>query len=237
MSTQHTFDAGILSRGWLATHLATGTDEDVPVLYGTLLIETFADGVRLTATDRMLLLSTWVPGARVPVGCPEPALDEAPDTVTVVRDPDSRGRALLTYLRKLAAKAEKDEQPAILVDLHVGVPAEEADEPGFPGMELSTVVIEYPEHERVVLPTVDGTFPDYRRLLVGHESKRMDVVAFGGDNMARLGQVAKVVGSFVHCTFGGPKKAVAVEVGVVPPVVRGVVMPVATGVELEAVAS
>jgi hypothetical protein len=236
MTDTLTFDAGVLSRGWLATHLATGTDEEVPALYGTLLIETFAEGVRLTATDRTLLLSTWVPADDPAEAHDDIPLDIAPVSTTLIRDPDGRGKALLTYLRKVSAKAAKDELPIPQIDLHIGVPAEDGDEPGFPGMELQTVVIDYPEHERVVLPTVEGTFPDYRQLLIGHEAKRMDSVRLGGDNMARLGQVAKTVGGFVHCTFGGPKKAVAVQCGDLPPVVRGVVMPIAVA-EIASVAS
>lgn len=235
MSDTLTFDAGILARGWLAAHIATGADEEVPVLYGTLLIEKFNSGVRLTATDRTLLLSAWVPCENA-VEDPEVGIDEAPETVAIVRDPDGRGKALLTYLRKLAARAAKDELPPPLVALHLGVPAEEGDEPGFPGMELEQVVIDYPDHERVALPTVDGAFPNYRGLLLAHEAKRMDAVRLGGDNMARLGQVAKTVGGFVHCTFGGAKKAVAIQCGDLPPVVRGVVMPIAVA-EIEAVAS
>jgi len=231
MSESLTFDAGYLARGWLATHLATGADEETPVICGTLLIETFTDGVRLTATDRTILLSTWVPCTN---DDPEPSLDVAPDGVAVVRDPDGRGKALLSYLRKLAAKAAKDGAPAPLVTLHVGVPAEEGDAAGFPGMELDTVVIDYPEHERVVLPTVNGTFPDYRTLLFGHTAKRTDIIGLSSDNFLRLGQAAKILGGFIRCSFAGTKSAVGVEIGVAPSV-RGVVMPIAIA-EIEQVA-
>jgi hypothetical protein len=235
MTASLTFDAGTLARGWLATIAASANDENVPVLDGTLLIETFSDGARLTATDRTILLTTWIPSTDSTDD--EQGLDVAPESVTVVRDPDGRGKALLSYLRKLATKAAKEDALVLPVaTLHVGVPAEEGDEAGFPGMELDTVVIEYPEHERVVLPTVDGTFPNYRTLLAGHTPKRTDRIAFSPLNLERLAQVGKVLGAMVHTTLAGPKSAVAVEVGTVAPVVRGVVMPVAVA-ELEAVAS
>lgn len=231
MTDTRTFDAGLLARGWLATHLATGVDEDTPILYGTLLIEMFTDGARLTATDRTLLLSTWVPCTNA-VDEPIPPLDVAPESVTVIRDPDNRGKALLSYLRKLAAKAAKDDQPAPLVTLNIGVPADEGDESGFPGMELEQVVIDYPEHERVALPTVNGTFPDYRTLLLRHESKRTDVVHLGAENLRRLGEVGRIIGGYIRCGLSGTKGAVALEIGEV----RGVVMPVAVA-EIVSVAS
>lgn len=235
MTTTLTFDAGILARGWLATHLATGADEALPILYGTLAIEAFPTGVRLTATDRTVLLSAWVPDADHTGDGDGPAFDIGPDSTTVVRDPDGRGRALLTYLRKLAQRAAKDSEPAPIVALHLGVPADEGDESGFPGMELEQVLIDYPDHERVALPTVDGTFPDYRALLLGHVSKRTDVVNLGGENMARLGMVAKTIGGYVRCSLAGPTSAIAVEVGSVfsPPLVRGVVMPISVAEAVE----
>lgn len=233
MTTSLTFDSGLLARGWLATHLATGNDEETPILYGTLYIETYATGVRLTATDRTILLSAWVP-ADTAATVDEPPLDEAPESTAVVRDPDGRGKALLSYLRKVAAKAAKDEIPAPLVTLNVGVAVEEGAEAGFPGMELEQVVIDYPEHERVALPIVDGTFPDYRALLARHEAKSTAHVAFGAENMTRLGQVAKVIGSFVRCSLSGPNGAVSLDCGSLPPFIRGVVMPVAVVEEARA---
>jgi hypothetical protein len=103
-------------------------------------------------------------------------------------------------------------------------------------MELEQVVLDYPDHERVALPTVNGTFPDYRALLLRHEVKRTDIVSLGAENMRRLGEVGRVLGSYVRCSLSGAKGAIAVEVGVLSPVVRGVVMPVAVA-EIASVAS
>lgn len=228
MTQTLTFDADVLARGWIATNVATGDDDQHPILCGTLLIEVYSDGVRLTATDRYMLLTTWV-SAQGRDTEDERDLDEAPDDVLVVRDPDGRGRALLAYLRKLAVKAAKDELPAPDVQLLLRAPAEEGDEAGFPGMELECVVIEYPGHEKVSLPIVQGTYPSYRTLLLGHDPKSTRQLAVAGDLLARLGQVTKTTGGYVQCTLAGPRGFVAVEfAGTLPPLpIRGGVMPVA----------
>jgi hypothetical protein len=227
MSDSLTFDAGLLARGWLATHRATGSDDSTPILCGTLLIETYSDGVRLTATDRYMCLTTWVSAAGRDHD-DERALDEAPDGVVVVTDPDGRGKALLTYLRKLAAKAAKDEQPAPQVVLHIGVPADDGDAPGFPGMELLQVVIEYPDHEKLALPIVQGEFPAYRTLLVERKAKATAGLAIAPDILTRLAESAKFVGGWVSCTFAGPHSPISVSVdgSLAGPLVRGCAMPV-----------
>lgn len=222
-----TFDAGLLARGWLATSLATGSDESVPVLYGTLLIETYSDGVRLTATDRYMALTAWVSAVDRDAD-DERALDEAPNGVVIVRDPDGRGKALLTYLRKVAAKAAKDETPAPQVTLAVNVPADDGAEPGFPGMELRQVVLDYPEHEKLTLPIVQGEFPAYRSLLIERDSASVAGLNLAADLVNRLGQAAKALGGWLQFGFSGPDSAVAIEIigALNGPTVRGVVMPI-----------
>lgn len=231
-----TFDAGLLSRGWLAASLAAGADETLPILDGTLLIETYDDGVRLTSTDRYMLLTTWVAADGSDPDA-ERSLEEAPTSSTVVRDPDARGRALLSYLKKLSAKAAKDSLPLPMVNLHVGVLADEGDEAGFPGMELQQVVIDFPEHEKLALPVVHGEFPAYRSILLGHQPKRTAGISLNPELFSRLGQVGKITGGYAQCAFAGPDGGVAVEIAgvLLPPVVRGVLMPVRTA-EIEAAA-
>jgi hypothetical protein len=234
MNDSLTFDAALLARGWLATVLATGADDSLPILCGTLLIESYPEGVRFAATDRYMALTTWVP--RLGSDVDDMPLDVAPDSSVVVCDPDGRGKALLTYLRKVAKAAAKDSLPMPQVVLHLGVPADDGDEPGFPGMERLQVVIDYPEHEKLALPIVQGDYPAYRTLLVEQKSKATANLALGPDILLRLAQAAKVVGGFLRCQFSGPDGAVAVEIesddGAV---VRGVAMPVRLA-EIEAVA-
>lgn len=234
MSDSLTFDAGLLARGWLATSLASGTDDSIPILCGTLLIESYPEGVRLAATDRYMALTTWVRASSG--GVDDMPLDVAPDSSVVVCDPDGRGKALLTYLRKVSTKAAKDDLPLPQIVLHLGVPADDGDEPGFPGMERLQVVIDYPEHEKLALPIVQGEFPAFRTLLVEQKSKAIPNLAFGADILLRLAQAAKVVGGFLKCEFSGPDGSVAVEVESVDgAVVRGVAMPVRLA-EIEAAA-
>lgn len=230
-----TFDAGLLARGWLAASLAVGSDDTLPILTG-LLIESYEDGVRLTSTDRYMVLTTWLSAdGREPDD--EREVEEAPLRSTVVLDPDGRAKALLSYLRKLSAKAAKDEIPAPLVNLSVGVPADDEGAPSFPGMELEQVVIDFPDHEKLALPICEGVFPAYRSILLGHEPKRTQTFSFNPELFARLGQVGKITGGFVDCTLAGPDGMVAIEVSgaLLPPVIRGGVMPVKKA-EIEAAA-
>ena len=222
-----TFDAGVLARGWLATTLAAGNDEEVPVLYKTLLVEAYDDGVRLTATDRYMLLTAWLPTIDADPER-ERGLDEAPDETVIVRDPDGRGRALLSYLRKAAAKAAKDEMPAPRVVLRLNEPVDDGEEPGFPGMELRQVVIDYPDHEKLALPIVQGDYPSYRTILVTHKPEARQEFALAGEYLARAGQVGKIIGGFVRCIVGAERSMVAVEVSSdLAPTVRGGIMPIA----------
>lgn len=226
MSAVLTFNAGPLARGWLATYLATGTDETLPALYRTVCVEIHDEGVRLTASDRIMLLSAWVPVADAKSD-QAPGLDVAPRYTAIARDDDGRAKALCSYLRRVAVKAAKDELPEPTVQVHVGVTAEElGDEIGFPGMELEQVVLDFPGRERVALPTVNATYPDFRSLLLGHSAKRTDTIVMGVDNSVRLGQAAKILGAPVRHSFSGTRGAVAVEIGDLAPYVRGVVMPI-----------
>lgn len=70
----------------------------------------------------------------------------------------------------------------------------------------------------------------YRRSLT--RDQRREMVRF-----ARLGQVGKITGGFVDCTLAGPDGMVAIEVSgaLLPPVIRGGVMPVKKA-EIEAAA-
>lgn len=233
-----TFDAGLLARGWLAVSLAAGSDEALPILCGTLAIETYSDGIRLTSTDRYMLLTAWI-SADGRDADDERGIEEAPDAVTVARDPDSRGRALLGYLNKLAARALKDSLPVPLVSLHVDVPADDdTSEPSFPGMELRQVILDYPDHEKLALPIVQGEYPNWREIIAGHKPQRTQNVTIAPDLLLRIGKVGKLAGGFVNCTLGGDRGMVAVEVSRedFQPTIRGGIMPIRLA-EVEAVAS
>lgn len=234
MSQSLTFDAGLLARGWLAAYLATGNDEAVPALYRSVLVEVYDDGVRLTSSDRIMLLSAWVPVFKDGGYLQEepPGIDVAPNHVSIARDVDLRAKALLGYLRRVAAKAAKDELPKPTVDLHVGVEAEDlGEEVAFPGMELEQVVLDFPGRERVALPTVNSNFPDYRKLLAEHRAKRTDKIVLGVENSVRVGQAAKILGQHVRYSFSGATGAISVDIGDVAPLVHGIVMPVRRGEE------
>jgi hypothetical protein len=222
--TTLTFDAGLLARGWLSAFLATGSDPEVPVLYQTLRLEAFGDGIRLTATDRYMLLSAWIPTVD---GIGERGIDEIPDHSLTFCDHDTRAKGFVSYLKKLADRAVKEDRPAPQVNLRLGVAADEGDSPGFPGMELEQVAIEFPDSETVRLGVVEGEYPAWRALLADHKPVKADNFALNPDLLSRVSALGKIHGAYLRFTLGGARKMLLLEpVTDVPPVIRGGLMPV-----------
>lgn len=226
-ATTLNFDGGILARGWLSAFLAASQDPEQPVLDRTMHLEVYSDGIRLSATDRYMLLSAWIPSLD---GFAERALDEAPDHTLVIRDEDARAKGLMSYLRKLSAKAAKDELPPPEVRIRLGVEAEEGAEPGFPGMELEQVAVELPGAEALRLPVVDGTYPAWRTILLAHKPGKVGAVGLNPEILGRFASLGKIHGGFLRCTFSSPKTMALLEPagGLTenPPIIRGGFMPV-----------
>lgn len=226
------FDAATLARGWLSVAIASADDRDRPALRRTVYIELYPEGVRLTATDSYVLLTTFVPnlgheGFDVDV----PDIDEAPVHVAVAIDEHGRGRGLLGHLLGLAGAADKKDAPMPEVRLSLGVMEAADDEarPTFDGFAVPWVVLEHPDHERVKLRTYEGDFPTYRGLIAQHKRKRTDVVALNPDIIGRLAKLGKYhpYAPLEWC-FGGADKVAALRIGDHHPMISGLVMPVLT---------
>lgn len=216
------FFPSTLAKGWRSVALAASSDKARPLLCG-VLVEQFADGVRLVGTDSYMLLTTWVPGIEAERDLkPEPGLDEAPIATAVVLDPHGRGKGLLAHAQQLAAKGEVDE---IRMDLGV-IAVEDTDAPGFAGMEPRWCVIELNERERVKLLLCEGEFPTWRPLLDGLTPVVTERVAMAPDLVARLAKLGKIQDeTSLGWTFTGDDKPVAVELIDSHPFVSGLAMP------------
>lgn len=211
-----------LAAGWRSVALAASKDKDRPILTG-VLVEQYAEGLRLVATDSYMALHAFVPSLEAEIGFdPEPLLDESPIASCIVADPDGRGRGLLAYAAQLAAK---DNLGEIRVDLGV-IAHEDEDAPSFAGMEARWCVIEVSERERVKLRLIEGEYPAWRALFAGHEAEETKNVALNLELLARLSKLPKITGCKVlRWEFHGETAAAAVTLDESFPHVSGLVMP------------
>lgn len=223
------FDARALARGWLSVALATRKDDDRPALDRTILIEEFDHGVRLTATDSYVLLYTWVPNVEGDLETPA-SFDEAPRTVAVAQDHDGRGKGFLGYALSLAIAAEKaDIGETVSVDLRLlETDAEPSDGAlGFEGMEARFVVLELLDREKVQLPTFEGPYPEWRRVVAGFKPKTTTEIGLNPEIVGRVAKLGKLhADTPLVWTFGGKDAMARLDLPRSDPRIEGVVMPV-----------
>jgi hypothetical protein len=216
-----------LARGWLSVAVASAKDEHRGALHRTVSIEAHSDGVRLVATDSIVLLHTWVPNIEHPLAV-APDLDEAPYVRTVAIDADGRARQFYGYVLSLANRAAREDQEPPEVRLQLGVIDALAaeDRPTFDGMEARYVVLELPDMERLKLPVYDGNYPDWRKVLPTFEPVATSRVALDPTVIGRLAKLGPYHrGQALGWTFGGENRAAAVQVLESHPFVEGLVMP------------
>lgn len=220
------FDAQQIARGWLAVALASAKDAALPVLSRTVFVESFAEGVRLVATDSVVLLHAFVPDVEHE-NDPGPGLDEVPIATAIAMDPHGRACGFLAHALKLANAAATDGGEPIEIRLRLDV----ADAGGqaqqqFAGLEARYVVLEQPDHERLKLRTCDGTFPAWRTVVSSFTPELATQLAFAP---GVAGQIARI-GNFhpyarLGLTFGGENRACQLDAVDSDPHVAGLVMP------------
>jgi hypothetical protein len=227
------FDAATLARGWLSVALASGRDKERPVLDRTVHIEHHPQGLRLVATDSRVLLHCFVPSAQAAADLdPPPELDESPIATATARDPWGRGRGFLAHVLRLATA--EDAEP-IDVRVRLNVPGEARQQGQFEGMEATTVVLEHPDVERLVLDVVEGGFPSWGPIFAGGRAVSTDRVAQSPENVGRHAKVEKwLPSSRLGWTFGGELAPARVDVIDSDPWIDGIVMPARWDFDLNA---
>jgi hypothetical protein len=224
--------AAHLATGWLSVALASAKDKTRPVLDRTMLVEEFESrGVRLVATDGIMLLHAWVSVDTSGEPHAMPERDEAPDTSVIVADFDGRAKSLLSYG---LAVAQADDAP--MMHFRLGFTTE--DYGTFPGMETPYLTIDLQvassdlDVERVRLPIIEGRFPAWQPIVAKHKPVRTAGIALAPDVVKRLAKLGPLHGDKrIGWTFGGVNKMAGVEVIDSWPYVAGVVMPVTWDVE------
>lgn len=225
------FDAPTLASGWLSVAQASGTDRDAVVLHKTVAVEVFDGGVRLSATDRFVILTAWIPTLS---RTPEPHLEEAPARTVVVQDADGRGRGLLGYLLSLAARKEReldqtlpygDMQASLEFDVRLPDGTLPDADVALEGMEPTFTVIDVPDLERVYLPVVESIYPDWRRILGTHQAEKTDTIMLHPERLGPLAKAGKWAEGGVLWTFGGDERPALIEWPDSDPHLMGAVMP------------
>lgn len=224
------FDAPTLAHAWLAVAQAAGADKNIPLLRKTVAIEEHTRGVRLVSTDRYVLLTAWVPEIEFHNDT-GPDFDEAPIRTVVASDVDGRGRSLLGYVCSLINRdyAEDEYVPGELeieVAFDARMPAGTGGPETLEGLEPTYTVLQVRDVEKVYLPVVEGTFPDWRAIAAGFSPATTSAVALNPEVVERLAKVRKHAAGPLLWEFGGADKAALVEYSNSDPLVHGVVMPI-----------
>jgi hypothetical protein len=218
------FHAATLARAWQSVALASGNDKILPSLHRTVAIEEYVHGIRLVATDRFMLLTAWVPNVDTDTDT-EPLLEEAPDRTVTAADVDHRGKSLLAYVVQLEKREPFDLQCEVTFDVrlpagHTGTDAT------LEGMEPVFTVFSVPDVEKVYLPVVEATYPDWRTLLDGFVSEKTDTIGLALERLTRLGKLSAWNPGHLAWKFGGSERAAYVDLPSSDPHVTGIVMPV-----------
>lgn len=184
------FNAGQLATAWLNVAQATGDDDHRPIMYRTTLLEIHTEGVRLVATDGLLLLYSWVPYASDDLANP-PAERTKPSEAHIVMDPDKRMLDLMKFMRREAKEAAKVDRSC-----HVDLSIQQADDPGgqqvIDSMLAPFVFRASTDRERLELPTFDSKYPDWRAVVKGAKPEATATVKFSTDTFVRLGRLLDI---------------------------------------------
>lgn len=222
------FDGADLAHTWLAVAHASATHKQAdPLLFKTVAIEEYADGVRITATDRFVLLTAWV--GDVDAGGAAPDLDQEPIRVVVARDGDGRARSLMGYICALHARLDRESQELDGIEVTVTFDERKPTDgrnPTLDGLEPTYVVLSVPDVESVWLEVVTGNYPAWRRLVHDHRAKKTSSIQLRPDLVERLAKVGKHADGPLVWQFGGEEATALVSYRESFPFVHGVVMPV-----------
>lgn len=227
------FDGVQLADAWLSVFAASAKEKHYPELYKTIAIEEYPAGIRLVATDRVVLLTAWVGDLDNYYGSP-PAFEEAPDRTIVARDADGRARSLLGYVLSLAFRntTPEDYTPGevqVRVDFDVKLPPGAAGtQDVLDGMDPTYVVLSVPDVEKVYLEVQATSYPDWRPLLADHQPRKTADIVVAAEVVERLAKIRKHASGRIKWTFGGAERTALVGFPESDPYVHGVVMPIRT---------
>lgn len=195
---------------WLNVFLATGSDEERPLLNRTLCIEWSERGVQFIATDGTIMFRSWVPSVPSedePIQSEWPENDEAYLRSIVVMDTDCFGIGFMRTLLRVTGEDGHEYEPLTLSTSPHDDEANLALGSAFMSERLTLRAC----GQRIDLRLYDDKYPDWRRVQLGAD----DVQRIEGLTLAPrlLGLVGKVKGATaVDCDFSGDTRAVMLNV-------------------------
>lgn len=222
------YPARDLARAWLTVAQASGTDKAVVRTNRTVSVDTFWEGVRLTATDLYMVITAWVPNVDHELArAPDP--DEPPDRSEVVADVDKRAVALMKYVVKLTAEEDEDDWLGTPAELTVQWDVDDPDDEPVLDDSLATkwTALSIPDRERVHLPTLGIKAADAHKVaLAPPAATGATHVGMNLDLLYKLAPCRRwYPGCAVRWAFAGPTAAVAFTLHGSRPPVHGALMP------------
>lgn len=221
-------DGPLLARAWLAVATASSTDKTDTQLFKAVAIEEHPTGVRLIATDRHLLLTSWIPDLEhlYGLGSQEPDIATLPDRTVIAADLRGRAASMLGDILTVAGQIEKADYTLgdveVSIDFDTRNPA--GGPAGFEGMDPTYVILKSPDVETVYVPTVDRAYADWRQAYDAHKPKTADDVMYNPELLARVAKVGKQAGGAVRLHMGGSTTPTRLEFPESDPDVSGVVV-------------
>lgn len=215
-----------LALAWRAVSKAASVDthEDNPALFKTVLVEQHREGLRLVATNRRLLLWSWVGYEDLARGSTAPDIDEKPQAQIVCSDQSGLAKTLWAWIIRSTKLADFiDYRCAAL--LHVGQLAEN-DQPTLdPGLERQGLVVDF-LGDVIAVPVLELPYPDWR-VIEGNNlgTDVVDRVGFAQSELRNVAGVKPDVAGPVWLESTGPNRPMRVKVPG-EPAVYGFLMPV-----------
>lgn len=225
MSDPLVFDAQHFTRAWLSVFQAAGTDAKDSQFYRAIHVELHHHGVRLTATNRVLLLTTWVP-ALGEEDTDAPDIDAAPRSAIVAQDTGKRGVGLCKYVLPLSVADDRIEPLEMTVSVELAEDEAGQGQLPFDDIEGELFVIDVTGMERIRLQLHGGAYPNWRPLLGAFVRRRMTGIALDPDVLARLAALKDWNSGPMVLESSGHNKAARVSIGDGPVRIEGLVMPV-----------
>jgi hypothetical protein len=218
-----TVRAHATARAWLNAFLATGDEENRPVLNRTLCLEFFAGGVQLIACDGTALFRSWVP--LVADDKSESAVNdwpvtaELPDRSIVIMDTEGFGLAFMRSLLRVTADEERQFELLAIST----APADDGATLAL-GEEFATERLTLRAcGQRIDLRLYDGPYVNWRNARLGMDDvERVDGLTIGTHVFQLVGKLKAV--NAVDLEFYGDRKHVVFAARGVTEV-RGLLMP------------
>lgn len=219
-----TMPARVAAIAWLNAFLAASTDEARPVLFQTLSLEWFDDGLHIVGCDGTALFRTWAPEAEGGIW-PDPALK--PNRSVVVMDTEGFGIGFMRTLLKVTSDEEREHEKLTIAV----APADEGATLLLGEEFMGSRLVLRACGQRIDLRIYDGEYVKWRELDFGlNKVEQVDELRIATRLFALVGKFKGA--SAVNLAFHGKQKAVAfiARDGEFPnPQVVGLLMPMRKG--------